>query len=265
MNPMQNSRFSIFPAVRDAYNFLLQEWAYLLKMAALPLGASIATGFFVTFLRPDASALEDFLWRLPATLVLAGFLFLLTRLLLLGERITALPQDAAAVAERRRSFTLFWLTYILFDMGRAALMLLPAYLHKLAGAAFTSFSFPLGVVLVCIAFWGIRLMVLPTLCAVRYPLSPVLRRVQGPFFSLQLYGLVFTCTIPPAALFAILYNLLAPEIVQKLMTSQPLTFGQTFFNIVLQAPLQCLVAAATSAGIAFALRQILGEAKERAA
>src|SRR3954463_3044415 len=71
---MDNSRFSILAAAKNAYLFVGREWLYLLKAGLLPMAAQMATGLFMQFQRPDASQIENTLWGLPGAALFGWFM-----------------------------------------------------------------------------------------------------------------------------------------------------------------------------------------------
>jgi len=194
---MDYSRFSIFEAVRNAYIFAGREWQYLLKAALLPMGAQIATVLFIQYQRPEASQLEIYLWGLPSTILFAWYMFLETRLLLLGEKLDRLPQDAAYLSGRRHDMELSVLVAVLFDMARMALLLM------LMGIVPANPEQPMppplvlvGLIIMGVLFWGMRFIITPTLAAVHHPIRPVLHKLRGSLFSLRIICMGFIALLP---------------------------------------------------------------------
>lgn len=254
---MDQSRFSIFAAVRDAYLFVGREWRILLRAGLLPMGLQAATTLFVEFNRPDASGFEACLWSLPSTLFFAWFMFAETRLILLGERLDRLPADPAFVRSRRRAMTAAVLLATLFNMGFVLVtnvLSLLAQQNQAAPNLAISFCefFLLGA-----AFWAVRFAILPLLAAVHYPLAPVLRKVSGLLFSLRLVGLALVCILPVELVAMVLLEI--GNVNLTLATG--LTPEKKVAFLLLLAPISLLSAALINAAGVFALRQILGREK----
>src|SRR3990172_10766273 len=116
---MDNSKFNILQAIREAYTFVGREWLYLLKSASLPMAVQICTSLFIQFQREGASLIESYLWGMPATVLVAWFVFLEMRLLLLGEQLDKLPHNPEYLAARQHAMKLSVITSLLFNMGMA--------------------------------------------------------------------------------------------------------------------------------------------------
>ncbi|MCE9507689.1 MAG: hypothetical protein K8R48_05150 [Alphaproteobacteria bacterium] len=258
---MDNSKFNIFEAVKNAYLFVGREWPYLLKAGALPVAAQICTSLFIQFQRADASVIENYLWGMPATLLFAWFAFLEMRLLLLGEQLDRLPPDLPYLSERQRAMRLAVIIALLFNMGvsAAAAVLFAAVDSGQWGAEWTVTLG--GLIIIGAVFWGVRFGVLPILAAVNYPFRPFLQQVRGLMFSLRLVSLGLVCLFPVAFLFQIFTAALIgraadPSGPFKLTTMDQVTI------IVVTAPMSLLVAALLNAAMAYALKQILGSRRD---
>jgi len=253
-----SSRFSIFEAVKNAYIFVGREWLYLLKAGLLPMGAQIVTGVFIQFQRPDASLVESYLWGLPAAALLGWFIFLETRLLLLGERLERLPKDSAALADRRHAMKLSVLTALLFNMGAAGAITLWLAVEEAAQSSANGFLNAVGLLIIGGIIWGVRFGIIPTLAAVHYPIRPVLRRTAGLLFSLRLIGMGLLGTFPVIFISRFFVGSMLPDaadLTAKLTDTQQLSI--TFIS----APLSLMCAALLGASAAYALKQILGSSR----
>ncbi len=258
---MDSGRFSIFKAARNAYAFAGKEWLYLLKLGLLPMGAQFATALFTQFQRPDASPIESYLWGLPAMALLAWFMFLETRLLLLGERVGHLTKDPAYLAERHHDMKLSMLTAILFNMGSAAAtsILLTALDSKLWGINWLVTA--TGLLTIGAMFWGVRFGVVSIVAAVHYPIRKVLQKTWGMLFSLRLISVAMLCTFPVAFLF----QLIAVTVLAGAADADvplKLTDAQQIAITAAGAPLSLLAVALLNAGTAFALKEILGSKRD---
>jgi hypothetical protein len=258
---MDNSRFSILTAVREAYVFVGREWVYLFKAGLLPMGLQLVTAFFVHFQLPDASPIEAYLWGLPATVLFSWFIFAETRLLLLGERLHALPADPAHLARRRRAMQASVASSLLFNMGIVAALSLLLTMEGSAqwkqSPALTAFSFALLALL----FWALRFGVVPLLAAVEYPLRPVLQQVRGAMFSLRLMGMAIICVLPVTFAFRLFVSSVVAGAAVDAETPLKLTEAQQAALIGASAPVSLLIAALLTAAAVSALRQILGRSQ----
>ena len=254
-----NSRFNIFEAVKKAYLFVGREWLYLLKIGFLPMGAQVAAAAFVQYQRPDASLIEGYLWGLPAAALLGWFVFLQTRLLLLGERVDRLPRDRTYLADRHQAMNLSVLTTVLFNMGTAGALALWMAVEE---GAQSSANKPLGILGLLIiggVVWGVRFGIIPLLAAVHYPIRPVLRQTADMLFSLRLIGMGLLCTMPVVFLFRFLIAAAVPVSGDAMAK---LSEGEQFTLTVISAPLSLMCAALLGAATVYALKEILGTGRK---
>ncbi len=257
---MDKNHFSILEAVRDAYLFVGREWLYLLKAGALPVAVHIVAALFIQFERPDASLIEGYLWSLPAATLFAWFVFVEMRLLLLGERITQLPQTHDDRRDRQHAMKLSVITALLFNMVTAALM---ALLVTAANPEQWGINMPLtvgGLLAIGALFWGLRFGIVPILAAVQYPIRPVLRQVlsgsmENVMFSFRLLGMGLVCLFPVAIMFQVLITLF---VHQGDTPATQLNAMQQLIMIIATAPLSLLISALLNAAAAHALKQMLG-------
>lgn len=254
---MDNSRFNILEAVRDAYLFVAREWAYLMKAGTLPVVVHIGAALFTRFGRPDASIIESYLWSLPAAALFSWFVFLEMRLLLLGEKIDRLPRERDYLADRQAALKLSIMIALLFNMGMAGLM---ALLLTLAESGQWGVNAPLtlaGLLIIGALFWGLRFAIAPVLSAVGHPVGVVLRQTWGMMFSLRLLGMGFACLFPVALVFQALLSLLIGRGADP-ATALKMTLSEQVAVIVATAPMSLLISALLNAAIAYALKQMLG-------
>ena len=254
---MDNSKFNIFEAVRDAYLFVGREWPYLLKAGLLPVIVQIGLSLFIQFQREDASQIEGYLWSLPATMLFAWFTFLEMRLLLLGERLDRLPQDHACLLDRQHAMKLSVITALLFNMGVSSVITI---LMAAASSGQWGASLPLtlgGLFLIGALFWGVRFGVVPILVAVHYPILPALQQTRGMMFSLRLIGMGMLCLFPLAIVLQILLAVFMDRSAD-LASQLKLTPVEQMAIIILNAPLSLPITVLLNAAAAYALKQILG-------
>ena len=254
-----NSRFNIFEAVKKAYLFVGREWLYLLKAGLLPMGAQIAAAAFVQYQRPDSSLIEGYLWGLPAAALLGWFVFLQTRLLLLGERVDRLPRDLAYLADRRHAMKISVLTTVLFNMGTAGALALWMAVEEIAQSSANKALGMIGLLLIGGVVWGVRFGIIPLLAAVHYPIRPVLRQTADMLFSLRLVGMGLLCTMPVVFLFRFLFVAVVPVSGDPMAK---LSDGEQLALTVISAPLSLMCAALLGAATAYALKEILGSGRK---
>jgi hypothetical protein len=255
-----NNRFSILEAVKNAYVFVGREWRYLLKAGLLPMGAQVISSLFVQFQRPDSSLIEGYLWGLPASLLLGWFIFLETRLLLLGERLDRLPQDPAYLADRRHAMKLSILTAILFNMGVAGTLALSLAVEEAGETLSNGLLNIAGLFIIAGIVWGVRFGIVPTLAAVHYPIKPVLRQTAGMLFPLRLIGMGLLCMFPVIFIFRIFIAALMPTATSDL--TEKLSDSEQVVLTIISTPLSLICAALLGAAAAYALKQILGPRRD---
>ncbi|MFH1158120.1 MAG: hypothetical protein V1721_04455 [Pseudomonadota bacterium] len=259
---MNNSRFNIFEAVRNAYIFTGREWLYLLKAGFIPMMAQIVVSSIPLFGIKATSSIEDYLWNLPVTVLFAWFVFLEMRLLLLGERMNRLPPDDAWRADRRLAMQASVIVYLLFNMGItvATVSLMAATKSDQWGA-----NWPLtlgGIFVMGGIVWGVRFGVAPILAAVHHPIRPVLRRTEGMMFSLRLIGMGIVCLFPLIFLFQVFLAAFTGKSAD-LVAAAPLTTMEQSVFIVLSAPVSLIAVTLLNASVAYALKQILSSRRDR--
>ncbi|MCK5519110.1 MAG: hypothetical protein KAI61_06825 [Alphaproteobacteria bacterium] len=253
---MNNSSFNILEAVRNAYSFTRREWRYLLKAGYFPMMAQILTSSILQFGVEDISPIESYLLSFPATVLFAWYVFLETRMLLLGERLDRLPSDSALLADRRQAMKVSVIVYLLFSMGMAAA---DAYLVMAMTSGHWGVNWPItliGLFVLGGIFWGIRFSVVPILASVNYPVRPVLRQMKGMMFSLRLIGMGIICLLP------LIFIFLFPMAIFIVKIASPMTQMKQGFLIVLGgAPVSLIIVTLLNASIAYALKQMLGSSR----
>lgn len=257
---MNSTEFSIIKAVRGAYGFVWKEWKYLLRISLLPLGISAATQLFLYFKGADMSAFEIFIWGIPATALMAWFMFHESRLLLLGERAEALPQNAEYLSARKRSLNASVCLWLLFNMSWSLLIGYHEWaLAPMQGDAQGQQEFwpiGLGAILFAVFFWSLRFGVAHILAAIEYPLSRYVRMVSGLGISFRLVGMGLMCLLPVTVLFGFVGALLMPEAMTK-STPQGIVIQITPVGVVLDSLLTFVVFTLINAAASVALRDVL--------
>src|SRR5438552_1187140 len=100
-----NTSFNMPMAIRSGYSFVGREWAWLARFCLLPVGFGLITDLLMYFQKREISMFEDYLWNIPSLALFGWYMFVEARLLLLGERADAVPQDPEYLLDRRRAMT----------------------------------------------------------------------------------------------------------------------------------------------------------------
>lgn len=251
---MSDGYFNIFAAVRRAYIFIGMNRGYLARLAILPLALHLISGLAVNYYRPEASLIEITIWMFPASVALSWLVFLQTRLLLLGESVDRLPQDAGYLQDRARVMQLCVIIMLLFQMTCTIFstclqwILLQQQPDVEPKASILPFLFlVMGVML-----WGLRFSALHILAVVDYPFRPFLRRVRGMEFSLRLLGMGMLCVLPVWLLLTILLEMFFGDV-------EKLTQAQATMGIIIGAPVSILIPLLLNAAAAYAIKDILSK------
>lgn len=255
--PVPPHLFGVVNNAKGAFRFLGQELGYIMRLAAPVMCLKIAMSAAQQSMSNDASSLEIFLWQLPGNIMLGWLICSIARLIILGERLQNLP-----------------ITDVRFMQYRAGLIKTSIFLGLLIHAGWTmvtyvfensiDFNTPeeasgtdLGIMIsvLVIAFWGVRLLLLPLIAAVDYPLRTFVQQIQGLRISVNLTGLYLLCALPillfaHAFLGTALSSLAGAPDVQRML-----------FFIALQ-PVSVFVDIILTIGFVLALKEMLGQNKK---
>lgn len=248
-----SGKFSITGAVKKGYGFIGKEWRYLLRFSLFPIGLNLLTNLFVFLQQENMSLPFSIIWNLPASAAAAWFVFIEVRLLLLGERVTNLPEDPAYLDDRRRSMTICIIMFLLIYMIGMGIMKFHAWSQVTGSEVMNPVSLA-ALFLLGIGLWALRFTPAPILAAVGQPIAPYVRKVNGAGISFRLLGLFMLAILPFSLLTAVLAQVLLPNLtVEQLQKGVPLEL------VLLDAPFAvgcwCIMGAACS----FALKEIMGE------
>lgn len=252
-----SSRFSILAAVRNGYTFVGREAGYLGRLAVLPLGVLLITNLAAYYNGVQPSPYMDFLLNLPARILQGWFMFIEVRLLLLGERAPLMTQDMPLLQERHRALKLCILLWLLYNAWVAVFVGYCQWFLTLGpqpGGLYILVAF----LLLCLHFWSVRLAVAHILGAVGYPLKEYIFRVNGYGITLRLIGLMIVCSAPVVIVLEGVGALLVPSGEKP---SEPVTYVLLGLACVLWMALVALMAASAS----YALKEMLGNVRERTA
>ncbi|MDI1228717.1 MAG: hypothetical protein PSY14_13635 [bacterium] len=248
---MSGSQFSITNAVRNAYIFVGRERAYLTRLALLPTGVDALTKVMIFMNGKDMSIFESFSWSVPSAVLTGWFMFHLARLLMMGERANALPNDTAYLATRQRGMNASILIWLLFSMSWVALQGFQSWVMNPEQGVVNLGMATISMLFFGAAFWCIRYGVAHILAAVNYPISKYIRRVAGLSISFRLTGMGLLGVLPVLSCFYFLTTLVMPTGVTDMYDPRLAPI------VVLSAPVQMIITAIMTAAGAFALREIM--------
>lgn len=208
-------------AMTDGYAFIKDNFTFLLKASLLPIGIN----FLITVLfmgdpmadSPPDSIYMSFLLTLPGVVLFGWYIFVQTRLQIMGERFTDLPKEQEYRRSRRDDLTASLLCYILFKM---VFMLLVQFMALgVIGAEGAGAGGPRpGQSVVIISglaamVWATKFSVIHLVAAAGADLRDYVRRVKGLWFSFTLIGLGFIAMLPVLLVFVFLAGFLfqSPE------------------------------------------------------
>jgi hypothetical protein len=245
-----SSRFSILAAVRNGYTFVGREAGYLGRLAVLPLGVLLITNLTAYYNGVTPSPYMDFLINLPARILQGWFMFILVRLLLLGERAPVMTQDISLLQERHRGLKaciLLWLVYNAWVAGFVGYS--QWFLEQ--GPQPGGLYILLALLLLGVNIWALRLGVAHILGAVGYPLRDYIYRVNGIGISLRLTGLLIVCSSPLMIVLEGIGALLVPA-------GEKPSESTSYILLTLACVLWMALVALLSASASYALKEILG-------
>lgn len=249
---MSGGTFGIIEAARSAWQLLLEQRAYIVRIAALPVCAQVGTTLALRFLNPEAGVIESFLWNFPATVLFAWLMFAEARFVLAGERLDRLPQDAAYLGARLHAMQLGVLFTLIFNMAVAAATAWLEWAMRTGEAARGGLASAATFGAVILLVWGLRFSVMHIVAAAGYPPHVFLRRVRGAEFSLRLLGMGLLCALPVYLLLMLAVELAVPD------AAQGLTDVQSAMIIIFTAPVTMFVPLLMNAAAVFALKELMG-------
>lgn len=243
-----SGKFSISGAVRNAYAFVGKEWRYLLRFSLFPIGLNLLTNVFVFSQQESISLPFSIIWNLPACAATAWFVFIEVRLLLLGEKITALPEDPAYLESRKRSMTLCITMFLLLYMTTMAIMGFQMWSRAQSSDIMDVVSMG-ALFLLGVGLWAVRFAPAPILAAVDQPIKPYLEKVHGAGISFRLLGMYMLAILPIILFFMVLRSIVMPDVELTKLTLEV---------VLLDAPLAVSIWCVLGAACSYALKEILG-------
>jgi hypothetical protein len=251
---MSRAKFNIMDSVAYAMEFTRREWRYMASISLLPVSLSIGTGLFLAAQSGQSfSILTIFLLRLPAIAFAGWFLFAITRLILLNERLGD-DVDKATADDRRTLMRLSVSGWVLFNM---MLMGITAYMLHAVTALRTqpdSSAGVVGMLLIGMGVWAARFAFSHILIAVDYPVRQYIYRVNGVAVSFRIIAQFLMIALPVAFLQNEITTLIIPDLKSAGMAVTSLA---VLFNAIIDF---ITIAFWHIAGI-FAVRQMLSTTK----
>lgn len=197
---MSHNSFDIIGAAVNAVRFVIRERRYMLAAAAFPFAATLAANMMSFFiLKGQGSILLAVLLLLGEAAMDGWFMFLQTRLIVLGERLEEPGQNPDARQLRHNDMRAAVLTWMLFKLWLTAVIMYLIWVVKAAEEAQTSgigFFSMAGLFLLGAWVWSLRLGVAHILVGVGYSVKSYLFRVNGLMGSLRLIGLALVVSLP---------------------------------------------------------------------
>lgn len=246
-----STRFSIMAAVRNGYIFVAREWRYLVRLAILPAGLLLITNLTVFY---NQKYLTEFLYyavSLPYLMAFGWYIFMLSRLLLMGERAPFAASTPEQMRERHHWLKVSVIVWLLYSAwwagfkGYCTWYTLNPQLQQNGGA--TMFL----LLLIGASFWAIRFSVAPILAAVGYPLKKFVFLVNGIGISLRLIGLAIVCLSPMFFVEVGLLTLMSPEPVT--LATKPTLAAVAMAALLMPIEISLLVATGC-----YAMKEMLG-------
>jgi hypothetical protein len=251
---MSHNSFDIISAVSHAVRFVVAERRYMFAAAVFPFAATLAAGLLNVFF---VKGYDDIL--LFAVMLMLGeaamdgwFMFLQTRLILLGERLEQPNPDPAAQRLRHNDMRAAVLTWMLFKLWLAVVMMYLIWVlsMKEQGQGGMEFYTMGALFLIGAWLWSLRLGVAHILVGVGYPVKQYLFRVNGLMGSLRLLGLAIVVSFP--------FQLMSLPLKEHLlMTKDGGTLETVFAMAALAAINTGLLVFLNAAGV-FAMKDMLG-------
>ncbi len=210
--PQARPDISMMEATANAYVFVKSHYHTLLKWAVVPIVLGFFSYIVIDWQEVGDNRLNTFLYGLPATATFAWYVFVQTRLQVMGEFAGQLPLDDHYADQRRDDMKASICCYILFQMAMALITFgLSQRLEMPEGRENVS---PDQMIIVTagliIMFWMLKYGLLHLVTAVGGSIKGYLKRVQGSWFSFLLIGVGFVSTLPVLLIFMFALSLVAP-------------------------------------------------------
>jgi|AntRauTorcE11897_2_1112592.scaffolds.fasta_scaffold00994_4 hypothetical protein len=214
--PVPPPDIRVMEAIADGYTFIKDNFNFLLKASLLPIGVHFLLAIlFMRGTTPDSqpeSLYMSFLLTLPSVVLFGWYIFVQTRLQIMGERYTNLPAEKEYRLARRSDLTVCLCCYVLFKM--AFMLLLQFMALGIMGAEGAAAGGPrpgqtfIVILGLAVMVWGTKFSVIHLVAAAGADLRGYVRRVKGLWFSFILIGLGFIAMLPVLLVFVFLAGFL---------------------------------------------------------
>lgn len=253
-----NFPFNIINAVRAGYEFMLQERAYLLRLALIPTLIKLVCYVAALSLGFENNMVRMAIVLLPASLAEGWMLAHVIRLITLGQRWPFRPTgdmdaDMAALRVRMHGVMSGLIAYALINVLLAGLLALAMGMAPDvaegaqpqagdAGRALVMLGVMVGMV------WAFPLMWVFVPLSLSMDARDWLREVKGFRFSLPMIAVWMLCFLPVTAI-----TMLGVSAILSPFAEGEIPAGARFSAIVLSVILDTVKALIGTAGITFAL------------
>ncbi|MEZ0261205.1 MAG: hypothetical protein ACAH80_09355 [Alphaproteobacteria bacterium] len=254
-----STKFSIMAAVRNGYIFVIREWRYLARLAILPTGVLLITNMAIFYNQQYMTEFMYYALSLPYLTLFGWYLFMLSRLLLLGERAPFKGSTPEEMRERHHWLKVTVIVWLLWSAwwagfkGYCTWFMQNPQLQQSGGANMFL------LLLIGASFWSLRFGVVPLLASVGYSIKRYIFQVNGIRISLSLLGLSIVCLSPLFFVEAGLFTLTSPEALT--IKTKP-----TAITVALAALLMPIELSLLAASGCYAMKEMLGRIdREKAA
>jgi len=253
---MNHNSFDIISAATSAVRFVVAERRYMFAAAVFPFIATLIANLMSYFmLKGQDSALFAVMLLLGEAAMDGWFMFLQTRLIVFGERLEQPPAEAAAARLRHNDMRAAVLTWMLFKLWLAAVVMYLAWtLQNRQADAFGIFTI-IGLFLVGAWLWSIRLGVAHILVGVGYSVRQYLFRVNGLMGSLRLIGLALVISFP--------FQLAGMPLEEKLILNRDMETPEAVMILVAVTLISTAMLVFLNAAAVFALKDMLRRPDKR--
>jgi len=251
---MSHNSFDIIGAATNAVRFVVAERRYMFAAAVFPFAATLAANllnfFFVK--TQDNILLFAVMLVLGEAAMDGWFMFLQTRLILLGERLEQPIPDPATQRLRHNDMRAAVLTWMIFKLWLTVVAMYLIWVMQLTERQDGGIGIYTMVALFLTGawIWSLRLSVAHILVGVGYSVKKYLFRVNGLMGSLRLAGLAIVVSFP--------FQLVSMPLKEKLLLTQNIGTAEAVIALTLLSALNTALLIFLNAAGVFALKDMLG-------
>lgn len=254
---MNKNSFDIIQAAVDGARFVIAERRYMFACAVFPFVITLLSNILLFFMLSgeNSSRLAVVLVTLGAASVDGWFMFLQSRLIILGERLEQPPQTADARIRRHNDMRGAVLTWMIFKLWTVALGLYASRMLQSDPSEGLGLITFIGLLLLGAMIWSLRLAVAHILVAVGYSVRQYIFRVNGLMGSLRLLGLGIVVSLP--------FKVLGLPMEESLLLPPAPDTTEAVFLIIGISFLSVLLMVFLNAAAVFAMKDMLGREDKR--